>query len=52
VGVSDRGEIWAVDSKGTGGLWLFDADTDEPLVSAPLDLGAPPAFASGVVFLP
>ncbi len=52
VGVSDRGEIWAVDSKGTGGLWLFDADTDEPLLSAPLDLGAAPAFASGVVFLP
>jgi hypothetical protein len=52
VGVSDRGEIWAVDSKGTGGLWLFDAETDEPLLTAPLDLGAPPAFASGVVFLP
>ena len=52
VGVSDRGEVWAVDSKGTGGLWLFDADTDEPLTTAPLDLTAPPAFASGVVFLP
>jgi hypothetical protein len=53
VGVSDRGEIWAVDSKeGGGGIWLFDADTDELLTSAPLDLGATPAFASGVVFLP
>jgi hypothetical protein len=52
VGVSDRGEIWAVDSSTPGGLWLFDASSDEPLVTAPLDLGAPPAFASGVVFLP
>jgi hypothetical protein len=52
VGVSDRGELWAVDSKGAGGVWLFDAGNDEPLLAAPLDLGAPPAFASGVVFLP
>jgi DNA-binding beta-propeller fold protein YncE len=52
VGVSDRGEVWAVDSKGTGGVWIFDADTDELLTSTPIDLGAAPAFASGVVFLP
>ena len=52
VGVSDAGEVWAVDGKGNGGVWLFNAATDELILNTAIDLGAPPAFASGVVFLP
>ena len=46
------GVLVAVDTKAPGGAHLFDPPTGVELTSAPLGLGGPPAFASGVLVLP
>ncbi|HEY3358809.1 MAG TPA: hypothetical protein VGQ83_36510 [Polyangia bacterium] len=44
-------EVLVVDSKAPGGLRVFDRASGAELTTAPLDLGAPSAFASGIVLL-